>query len=279
MSLEPQDFQFLSNLVRARSGLVLTEDKHYLLESRLLPLIRRLKLESISALVAQLRTRPDEAVLVEINEAMTTNETSFFRDAKPFDQFRQITLPHLIANAKNGKIRIWSAACSTGQEPYSLAICVLEEAAKLGGIKVEIIATDIASHVLKKAEEGLYTQFEVQRGLPIMLMVKYFEQRGDKFRIRDNVRALVTYQQANLLENVGNLGQFDMVFCRNVLIYFDVPTKAKALLGIHGQTLPHGALCLGSAETIYGVTDKFKPASADEKARGIYFRQEYSGTL
>ena len=280
MTLDAVDFQYLSNLVKVRSGLVLTEDKHYLLESRLLPILRRLKLDTIGALVAQLKLSPVEDTLVEINEAMTTNETSFFRDSKPFEQFRQITLPYLIANAKKSKkIRIWSAACSTGQEPYSLAMCVLEEAAKLDNIEVEIIATDIANHVLKKAEEGLYTQFEVQRGLPVTLMVKYFEQRGDKWRLRDNVRSLITFRQANLLEDVSRLGQFDLVFCRNVLIYFDVPTKAKALAGIYGQMLPHAVLCLGSAETIHGITDKFKPSSAEEKSRGLYVRQEYSGTL
>lgn len=279
MSLNPQDFQYLSNLLKVRSGLVLTEDKHYLLESRLLPILRRLKLDSMTALVARLKANTDNDILTEITEAMTTNETSFFRDTKPFDQFRQVTLPHLIANAKNGKIRIWSAACSTGQEPYSLAMCVLEEAAKMGGAQVEIIATDLASHVLKKAEEGLYTQFEVQRGLPVMMMVKYFEQRGDKWRIRDNLRSMITFKKANLLEDVSHLGLFDMVFCRNVLIYFDVPTKVKALEGIHARMLPHAVLALGSAETVYGITDTFKPSSAEEKSRGLYVKKDYSGTV
>ena len=279
MSLDPQDFKYLSQLLQERSGLVLTEDKYYLLEFRLLPLLRRLKLDTISALVAQLKLNSIQDTLVEITEAMTTNETSFFRDRKPFEQFRQITLPHLIKNAKNKKIRIWSAACSTGQEPYSLAMCVLEEAAKLGDIKVEIIATDLASHLLRKAEDGYYTQFEVQRGLPVMLMVKYFEQRADKWRIRENVRSMVTYRQANLLEDMSHLGQFDMIFCRNVLVYFDAPTKAKVLASLYGQTLPHGVLAIGSAETLYGVTDKFKPASADEKSHGLYARQEYNGSL
>jgi chemotaxis protein methyltransferase CheR len=279
MTIEPQDFDYLSQLIQERSGLVLTEDKHYLLESRLLPIIRRLKLDSITALVADLKRNPLPETLVEITEAMTTNETSFFRDAKPFEQFRQITLPHLVKHAKNKKIRIWSAACSTGQEPYSLAMCILEEAAKLGDVEVEIVATDLANHVLRKAEDGVYTQFEVQRGLPVLLMVKYFEQRGDKWRVRENVRSLVSYKQANLLEDVSGLGQFDMVFCRNVLIYFDVPTKAKVLANIHKQMLPHAVLSVGSAETLYGITEKFKAASPDEKHRGLYLRQEYTGSL
>ena len=280
MSLNPQDFSYLSDLLKVRSGLIITEDKHYLLESRLLPIIRRLKLENITALVAHMKAVQSNDILVEITEAMTTNETSFFRDAKPFDQFRQVILPHLINNTKtSGKIRIWSAACSTGQEPYSLAMCTMEEAGKLAGINVEIVATDLASHVIKKAEEGMYTQFEVQRGLPVMLMVKYFEQRGDKWRVKDNVRSLITFKQANLLEDVAHLGAFDMVFCRNVLIYFDVPTKAKALIGICGRMHPHAVLCLGSAETVYGISDKFKPSSTEEKSRGIYVRQEYSGTV
>lgn len=280
MTLSAPDFQYLSQLLKVRSGLVLTEDKHYLLESRLLPIMRRLKLENITALVAHMKANNDNALLVEITESMTTNETSFFRDAKPFEQFRQIVLPHILALPKRPeKIRIWSAACSSGQEPYSLAMCALEEAGKLGGIPVEIIATDLAGHILKKAEEGLYSQFEVQRGLPVMLMVKYFEQKGDKWRVKDNVRALIQFKQANLLEDVSHLGVFDIVFCRNVLIYFDVPTKAQALEGIYSRLQPHGVLVLGSAETVYGVSEKFKPASNEEKARSLYVKQDFAGKL
>lgn len=277
MTLSAIDFTYLSDILKNRSGLVLTEDKNYLLESRLLPIIRRLKLENITALVAQLKKQPSNELLNEVTEAMTTNETSFFRDSKPFDQFRQITLPHLIAKGKNnGKIRIWSAACSTGQEPYSLAMCAMEEAAKLNGLQIEIVATDLASHVLKKADEGLYSQFEVQRGLPITLLVKYFEQRGDKWRVRDNIRPLIQFKPANLLTDTSHLGQFDMVFCRNVLIYFDVETKGKVLESIASRMAPHGVLCLGSAETVYGITTRFKPASTDEKYRGLYVKQEYN---
>lgn len=280
MTIAPADFEYLSNMLKARSGLVLTEEKHYLLESRLLPIIRRLKMDSIAALVAQLRSKNDEALLVEITEAMTTNETSFFRDTKPFDQFRQVTLPHIAGHAKaSGKIRIWSAACSTGQEPYSLGMCLLEDSAKMSGITTEITATDLAGHVLKKAEEGMYSQFEVQRGLPITHLVKYFEQKGDKWRVRDNVRSLIKFKPANLLTDFSHLGTFDIVFCRNVLIYFDVPTKAKVLEAIAQRMPLHGILCLGSAETLYGVTTKLKNVSNDEKHRGLYVRADYTGTL
>ena len=171
------DFEFIAQLLYQRSGLVITQEKAYLLESRLNPVARKWDLDSFDALIAAVRSKKDERLLVDVTEAMTTNESFFFRDNRPFDQFKDIVLPHLLeARAARKQIRIWSAACSSGQEPYTLAMLLKEEAAKLAGWKVEIIATDLSTEILDKAKKGLYSQFEVQRGLPITLLMKHFTQ-------------------------------------------------------------------------------------------------------
>src|SRR5690606_14070767 len=259
-----------------RSGLVLGEEKVYLLESRLTPLARRRGLDSLEALAAEVRRTRDERLLTEITEAMTTNETFFFRDIRPFDTFRDVVLPQLLkARATNKTLRIWAAACSTGQEPYSLAMLLKEEAAKMAGWRVEILATDISNEVLEKAKAGLYSQFEVQRGLPIQLLVKHFQQVGELWQIDSSIRAMVKFQRLNLLEDFSALGRFDVVFCRNVLIYFDQPTKSATLNRIYDSLAPDGALFLGGAETVLGICDRFKPVSGQ---RGVYTSAE-SGLL
>jgi len=178
------DFDFLCRLLKERSGLLLASDKAYLLESRLLPVVRRRNMKSLDELVAVLRGRPEEELVRDIVEAMTTNESSFFRDLKPFEQFRDFILPELM-KVRTGKrtLRIWSAACSSGQEPYSLAILLSEHRDKLAGWQIEIVATDLSTEILEKAQAGVYTQFDVQRGLPIQLLVKYFRQEGERWRI------------------------------------------------------------------------------------------------
>lgn len=262
------DFELLAVLLRQRSGLVLTRDKVYLLESRLVPLARRRGLSSLDDLVATVRRGGDEALLREITEAMTTNESFFFRDIKPFEVFRQETLPMLMkARSASRHIRIWSAACSTGQEPYSLAMVLKEEAAKLAGWRVEIVATDLSAEVLEKAKVGLYSQFEVQRGLPITLMLKYFAPVNDLWQIDASLRAMVQFREANLLSDLTGLGQFDVVFCRNVLIYFDQETKRIVLERIGRQMPNDGVLYLGGAETVLGVCENFKPMPGQ---RGVY---------
>jgi chemotaxis protein methyltransferase CheR len=261
-------FNQLSSLVRERSGLVLTPDKGYLLESRLLPVARKWAQKSVDELSALLRSKPDPMLIRDIVEAMTTNESFFFRDIKPFDQFKSLVLPHLLKKRAAAKsIRIWSAACSSGQEPYSLAMILNEHKLQLSGWKVEIVATDLSTEILDKARAGQYSQFEVQRGLPIQLLVKYFKQEGDRWQVDAAIRSMVAFRPFNLLEDLSSLGRFDVIFCRNVLIYFDQPTKAKVLDGMSRQLAPDGHLYLGGAETVLGITDKLQPLP---EHRGIY---------
>ncbi len=224
------DFDMLCRLLKERSGLVLTRDKAYLLESRLLPVARKRNMKSLDELIVALRGRADGELLRDVVEAMTTNESFFFRDIKPFDQFRTFVLPQLLVKRASKKaIRVWSAACSSGQEPYSLAMIMTEEKAKLAGWNIEIVATDLSTEILEKAQAGLYTQFEVQRGLPIQLLVKYFKQQGDRWQIDAGIRSMVRFRCLNLLDDFTQFGQFDVIFCRNVLIYFDQPTKTAVL--------------------------------------------------
>jgi len=262
------DFEFICQILRDRSGLVLTNDKAYLLESRLLPVARKWKLAGFDDLVKAIRMRPDETMIRDVVEAMTTNESFFFRDTKPFDQFKQLILPTLLKERAASKtIRIWSAACSSGQEAYSLAMILSEMGAQLSGWRIDIIGTDLSTEILTRAKEGVYSQFEVQRGLPITLLVKYFQQNGDRWQISQKIRSMVQYREFNLLQDPVSLGRFDVVFCRNVLIYFDQPTKAKVLNGIAKQMPDDGFLILGGAETVLGLTDRFQLVPGQ---RGIY---------
>lgn len=262
------DFDMLCRLLKERSGLVLTRDKAYLLESRLLPVARRRSMKSLDDLVAALRGRPDGELVRDVVEAMTTNESFFFRDIKPFDQFRDFILPQLVkTRAARRSIRIWSAACSSGQEPYSLAMILTEQKARLQGWNIEIIATDLSTEILEKAQAGTYSQFEVQRGLPIQLLVKYFKQQGDRWQIDPAIRGMVRFRCLNLLDDFTQFGQFDVVFCRNVLIYFDQATKATVLERMSRILPADGFLYLGGAETVIGITDKFQSLA---EQRGIY---------
>ncbi len=263
-----EDFNLLAKLIKDKSGLTLTKDKAYLLESRLLPVARKWNLKNLDELVMRLRSRLEQGLVRDVVEAMTTNESFFFRDIKPFDQFKQVVLPYLLqARANTRTIKIWSAACSSGQEPYTLAMLLKEEKARLAGWTVDIMATDLSTEILAKAQAGLYTQFEVQRGLPIQMLVKYFKQTGDRWQIDSSIRDMVRYRPFNLLDDMVTLGQFDVIFCRNVLIYFDQPTKQVVLERMARQLTGDGFLYLGGAETVVGITDKFQPMTNN---RGIY---------
>lgn len=266
--MNPQDFELLSTLLKERSGLVVKEDKAYLLESRLMPVARKHGMKGLDELANLIRTRRDESVINEVTEAMTTNESFFFRDIKPFDLFRETVLPQLFeSRAAKKSFRIWCAAASNGQEPYSLAMILNEQATKLAGWRYEILGTDISNEVLNKAKAGLYSQFEVQRGLPIQLLMKYFTKSGDKWEIEASLRAKVQYKIFNLLDDLSPLGRFDVVYCRNVLIYFDQHTKTAILEKISRLMPDDGVLFLGGAETVLGISDKFKPMPGQ---RGIY---------
>jgi chemotaxis protein methyltransferase CheR len=263
----PQDYEFLRKLLKERSGLDLSADKQYLVESRLVPLARKAGLGGIPDLVARMKAG-DVPITIDVVEAMTTNETFFFRDKIPFDHLRDTILPALTqARANRRTLRIWSAACSTGQEPYSIAMCLKEKASMLAGWRIEIVGTDLSQEVLEKSKAGIYSQFEVQRGLPIQLLVKYFAQIGEMWQLNTDVRSMVQYRQLNLLHDFSSLGKFDVIFCRNVLIYFDQETKAAIFERIAKVLDADGMLMLGAAESVVGITDAFRPCP---DKRGLY---------
>jgi chemotaxis protein methyltransferase CheR len=266
--MTPQDYDFLRTCLKERSGLVLSADKQYLVESRLLPIARKTSLSGLAELVTTLKRGDAEALMTTVVEAMTTNETYFFRDKTPFENFRSTILPALLAARPNSRhIRIWCAAASTGQEPYSLAILLKEMGREVDGCRIDIFASDISKEVLEKARQGIYSQFEAQRGLPIQLLIKYFTQVGDLWQVAPEIRAMVKFHQFNLLSDFTHLGMFDLVFCRNLLIYFDQVTKADLLERLAQVIHEDGYLVLGAAETVVGLTDSFKIV-ADK--RGLY---------
>jgi chemotaxis protein methyltransferase CheR len=266
--MTPQDYEYLRRLLKARSGLVLSSEKHYLVESRLLPVARRHGLFNLTGLVAKLRGPDAEPLVVEVVEAMTTNESFFFRDKLPFEHFRDTIMPALLsARAASRRIRIWCAAAATGQEPYSLAIALKEMGKDLRGWRIEIVATDLSTEVLEKAKSGIYSQFEVQRGLPALMLIKYFSQVGETWQIAPEIRGMVKFLPLNLLNDFAHLGRFDLVLCRNVLIYFDQATKVGVLERIAALTERDGYLVLGGAETVVGLTNRFKPMP---NKRGVY---------
>ncbi|GAB4515589.1 MAG: protein-glutamate O-methyltransferase CheR [Roseibium sp.] len=270
--MSPSEFEFLKTFLKTRSGLVLSNDKQYLVESRLLPIARTAKLETLSALIQQLQRGGNKMLETDVVEAMTTNESFFFRDKTPFEHFKETMLPALLERRSARKqLKIWCAAASTGQEPYSLAICLKEDAAKMGGWRTRILGTDLSQEVLEKAKTGLYSQFEVQRGLPIQLLLKYFEQKGDMWQINAGMRAMIEWKKLNLLESFTHLGEFDIIFCRNVLIYFDQATKSEILARLAKSMPDDGYLVLGAAETVVGLTDAFKPVAGK---RGLFQKKQ-----
>jgi chemotaxis protein methyltransferase CheR len=268
--MTPATFQALAEIIRARSGGVLTPDQGYMLETRLGTLLKREGLRDLDALAARLRQPRSEALAQDMTELLTTNESSFFRDGRPFEHLRGL-LPALHAARLPGQpLRIWSAACSTGQEAYSISILASELAERDPGFaarRIEILGTDLSSAVLERARAGVFTQFEVQRGLPIRTLTQRFTQDGTRWRIKPEVAARCRFEKLNLLDDLRAFGRFDAVFCRNVLIYFDVPTKARVLANLAGQMLPDGVLYLGSAETALGVTTRLVPLAGE---RGVY---------
>jgi chemotaxis protein methyltransferase CheR len=264
------DFLFLQDMLYRKSGLALTKDKAYLLESRLGTLCRKLKIESREVLVQQMRATRNAQLEMAVIEAMTTNETLFFRDRVPFDTFRTIAMSETLArNAATRTIRIWCAAASSGQEAYSIAMILDDMQKELAGWRIDIIGTDISGEVLEKARTGVYSQFEIQRGLPVQQLLKYFSQEGDQWRVNDRLRAMVRFETFNLLDDMGKFGMFDVIFCRNVMIYFDLPTKVRTMKSLSERLKPEGCLFLGAAETVIGISDVLAP---DRVNRGLYRR-------
>lgn len=261
MTLSADNFNKLVKFIYDNSGIVITIEKTYLIEARLAPILQNHGFSTLNQLVDQIENS-SSPVCKEIIEAITTNESSFFRDIKPFEYLKTTIIPDLL-NKFPEKLtyRIWCAASSTGQEPYSIAMNIAESMAanpNYANKKFEIIATDIDTKVLDIAKKGIYSQFEVQRGVPIPLLMKYFTQSGDKWQVKDEIRNYVKFDQLNLMKPCIHLGKFDIIFCRNVLIYFDKETKEQVLNQISECMDPHSTLFLGSTETVLGMDVKFQ---------------------
>lgn len=266
--MRPDYFAFIQKLLKDRSGLAVSQDKMYLLETRLMPVARKHGCANIEELVDLYRIKKDDAVAVGIYEAMNTHESLFFRDSAPFELFRTTILPELLRRRAGRKsFRIWCAACSSGQEPYSLAMVLHDAAKDLEGWRPQIVATDISNAVLERARSGRYSQFEVQRGLPVQMLVKHFTQNEDHWRIGEHIRKMVSFKYFNLLDDPRALGHFDVVLCRNVLIYFDVETKSRVMERIAGVMEKDAVMFLGSAESTVGLTDKLAPVKS---GHGVY---------
>lgn len=257
MSLTAQEFAFISGLVRRDAAIVLETGKEYLVEARLLPLARALGVPTVSEFVNHAQRKPEPETHRRIVDALTTNETSFFRDGEPFNQMVTMVLPDLVARrAANRTLKVWSAACSSGQEPYTLAM-VLQDSLPAGW-SFDIIGTDISHEMLERAEAGQYSQLEVNRGLPATLLVRHFERTGASWKVSPALRKTVTFKRLNLAAPLPAMGPFDIVFIRNVLIYFDVQTKRSVLQRVASTLRPDGWLFLGSAETTIGIDDRFE---------------------
>ncbi|MBL4692112.1 MAG: protein-glutamate O-methyltransferase CheR [Magnetovibrio sp.] len=268
MTQEPAYFPFVRDMLMQRSGLVVTPEKVYLLETRLLPVAHRHGFNCVDSMISELKSCHNESLAVDVTEAMNTHESLFFRDDIPFKLFKDILLPELLERRRAKKtIRIWCAACSSGQEPYSLAMILNEEAHRLRGWKTEIVATDISNAVLTRAAQGTFTQFEVQRGLPVKKLIQHFTQEEESWQIKKNIRDMIQFRQFNLLDARYLFGKFDIIFCRNVLIYFDLATKSKVMTKISRCLEKDGVLFLGSSESTIGITQDFWPVKA---GRGVY---------
>jgi chemotaxis protein methyltransferase CheR len=252
------DFDHFCRLVQTRSGLSIGAEKTYLVQSRLEPVARANGISGVPDLLARLRAGAPETLVRRCIDAMATHESLFFRDNTPFQELAGVVLPELARNRPHERpLRIWCAACSSGQEPYSIAMLMQEQGHILGGRRVEIVATDMAEGILEKARAGVYSDFEVRRGLSPERLGRWMTARGGDWEVSAQLKSMVSFRRHNLLDGAAGLGVFDIVFCRNVLIYFDAPRKAQVLEQIAGVTAPDGALFLGSAETIIGLTDAF----------------------
>ena len=263
-------FAALQRLVRETSGMALEDDKRYLVEDRLQPILRAQKLAGLDDLAKALQIGRSAELARLVAEALTINETSFFRDRALFDAFSGRMLPTLMASRKERRrLRIWCAGCSRGQEPYALAMLIDEQVRKLSGWQIEILATDLSRTALAAAERGLYSQFEVQRGLPVAMLLRHFHREGEHWRINDHLRAKVTFKPQNLVTSFRDLGRFDIIFCRNVLIYFDAPTKRQVLDDLSDALMTDGFLALGATESVGNFCSTLQP---DAESRFVFVK-------
>lgn len=256
VSILPANYRFLQDIIYEGSGIVLEQDKHYLLEARLTSIARRHGVESVDDLCHLLRATKEEAVHRQVVEAMTTNETLFFRDLAQYDALRTTVIPALVQQRSLTRtLSFWSAASSSGQEAYSLAIMLREMG--LGDWNLNIVGTDLADNILERARAGRYMQIEVNRGLPASMLVKYFTRVGLDWQLKDEIRRMVRFERLDLRQGGRMMGPFDVVFCRNVLIYFDIETRRQILRQIRSTLVRGGYLLLGGAETTFNVDDQF----------------------
>jgi len=265
MAISPQDFDYIASLVRERSAIVLEHGKEYLAESRLTPVARGLGLSTLGELVSKLRSEPRGSLSSRVIEAMTTNETSFFRDLQPFEALRTTIFPELLKKrAAERTLNLWCAASSSGQEPYTIAMVLREHFPQLCEWRIRFIATDISTQMLQRCKDGIYSQLEVNRGLPAKYMVKYFEKRGTEWQVQKQLRDMIEFTEMNLAGHWHALPQFDVVFIRNVLIYFDLATKREIMGKIKKLLRTDGCMFLGGAETTLNVDEGFRREAADK---------------
>ena len=265
--MRPDEIEIVRRIVQARSGLMIDPDKTYRVETCLAPVARREGFADISEMIRAIQAKRDNALMWAVTEALANTETSFFRDRAPFQQFREEILPELAMRRGDQPIRIWSAACSTGQEAYSLAMIVDDEASKYPGLKVELFGSDLSERCLEKAQSGLYTQFEVQRGLPIRLLVRHFEKDDETWRLSPRIRQSVRWRRINLLADLSGLGAFDVIFCRNVVSSFDRTSAGRVLEQLSAALPEDGVLMLGVDETASDYTDALRSVAG---RRGVY---------
>lgn len=260
-TIRPDNYRFLKDYIYQESGIVLDEDKHYLIEARLIPIVRETHLESLDALCNALKYNGDPPLRKKVVEAMTTHETLFFRDMTPFDALKNTILPELLEQRKaTRKLSFWSAAASSGQEAYSLAMLLLEMG--LADWNINIVGTDLSEQILDRARQGRYMQIEVNRGLPASYLLKYFDRKGLDWQIKDRLRSMVRFEQFDLRKSMRTKGPFDVIFCRNVLIYFDIETKKSILRELRGTLFSGGYLLLGGSETTLSLDEQFKRITA-----------------
>jgi chemotaxis protein methyltransferase CheR len=269
--LEPRSFDYIAKLVRDRSAIVLESSKAYLVESRLSPIARECGLETIGKLIEKLQEPNSQGLTQKVVDAMTTNETSFFRDLHPFQALKTDILPNLIkARASERVLNIWSNACSSGQEVYSIAMLIKENFPELAGWKVRLVASDLSTKILDKAKAGVFTQTEINRGLPMPLLLKYFGKQGIQWKLNDEIRSMVEFRTINLIETFPTvISQMDIVFLRNVLIYFSPETKSSILTRIRASLRSDGYLFLGGSETTMNLKVKFEK---QQNGNAVYYR-------
>lgn len=264
MTLVSPEFAYLQKLVFERSAIVLADDKGYLVESRLQPIVRSLGLQSTLDVLDRVRRTKDRPLEDKIVEAMTTNETLWFRDIHPFNALRRQVLPEIAGRkATSQQLAVWSAASSSGQEIYSIAMILQEDFPALQGWRVDLLGTDLSSEMVERAREGRYSTLEVNRGLPVSLLVRHFTQEGNSYRINEGLRRGARFMEMNLAAPWPSLPRFDVIMLRNVLIYFDVPTKRRIIEAAAGALAPQGYLFLGAAETMMGVCDRFESQTVE----------------